>query len=103
MKKFILMFILSSFTAFAYAEVITLNCEGAKQNGEPFKIVLTFSPDHGWVKSDSSYDTMRGAVTAEYINAFIYGMTINRKTGEFTQGPSDNLVKGMCVKNDTKF
>lgn len=87
----------------ASAEVITLQCEGEERNGEAYMVKINFNPDQGWSKMDGLDIKMTGSVTADYIDVFLLGMSIDRKTGVFTKGKGDEMIKGTCAKNDTKF
>ncbi len=85
------------------AEVITLKCEGTNASGETYSETVIFSPDEGWSMLESLGATMTGSVSADYIDAFMSQLRIDRRTGTFTQGRGDAMFKGKCAKNDTKF
>lgn len=102
MKSLFTLIALFTLTNVANAEVITLKCEGKKDTGEPFDTRIVFSPDERWARLDSVALRMTDAVSADYIDVFLWQMRIDRKTGEFTKGKNKE-IKGVCIKNDTKF
>lgn len=103
MKRFFALVVLCAAANVAFAEVITLKCDGTNASGENFTDIVQFSPNLGWAKLESSPIKLTGAVSANFINVFLGQMMINRQTGEFTKGQGEKMFKGNCIKNDTKF